>query len=127
MRLKLGSTKPKQPIFGFDLVGQVEVAGTAVTRCTAGRSGWSPRGGVVFGCAAAYVTVVDREVRHGPGTCYQAAVPLGFGGTTALIVSDRVELATGERARRRRLRCGRHHGLNRGSLGNLAKHLSAPR
>src|SRR5688572_5377715 len=32
MRLKLGLTKPKQPILGLELAGQVEAVGRAVTR-----------------------------------------------------------------------------------------------
>jgi NADPH:quinone reductase-like Zn-dependent oxidoreductase len=36
MRLKLGITKPKQSIFGFELAGQVEGVGSAVTRFQTG-------------------------------------------------------------------------------------------
>lgn len=32
MRLKLGFTKPKQPILGHEVAGQVEAVGSAVTR-----------------------------------------------------------------------------------------------
>ena len=31
MRLKLGLTKPKQPVLGFEMAGQVEAVGSAVT------------------------------------------------------------------------------------------------
>ena len=44
MRLKLGFTKPKQPILGFEMAGQVEAVGRrslASSRAT----GWSPRAG----------------------------------------------------------------------------------
>src|SRR5688572_28673696 len=56
MRLKLGITKPKQPIFGFDVVGRVEEVGDAVTEFRPGNEVVASRG-FEFGCHAEYVAV----------------------------------------------------------------------
>src|SRR6478672_10043613 len=58
MRLKLGLTKPKQPILGFELAGQVEAVGRAVTRFQPGDRVVASRG-FDFGCHAEYATVVE--------------------------------------------------------------------
>ena len=59
MRLKLGLTKPKQPILGFEMAGQVEAVGSAVTRFQPGDRVVASRG-FDFGCHAEYVTVAEQ-------------------------------------------------------------------
>ena len=59
MRLKLGFTKPKQPILGFEMAGQVEAVGRAVTRFQPGDRVVASRG-FDFGCHAEYVTVAEQ-------------------------------------------------------------------
>ena len=85
MRLKLGLTKPKQPILGFELAGQVETVGTAVTRFQPGDRVVASRG-FDFGCHAEYATVAEQgAIAAIPETLsYQDAVALLFGGVTAL-------------------------------------------
>ena len=75
MRLKLGLTKPKQPILGFELAGQVEAVGTAVTRFQPGDRVVASRG-FDFGCHAEYATVAEQgaiaaipESAELPGRC----------------------------------------------------------
>ena len=59
MRLKLGLTKPKQPVLGFEMAGQVEAVGSAVTRFQPGDRVVASRG-FDFGCHAEYVTVAEQ-------------------------------------------------------------------
>jgi NADPH:quinone reductase-like Zn-dependent oxidoreductase len=97
MRLKLGITKPKQPILGFETAGQVEAVGGAVTRFKPGDRVVASRG-FDFGCHAEYVTVAEQgDVAAVPELLsYQDAVALCFGGTTALIFFRLGKLASGE-------------------------------
>lgn len=85
MRLKLGLTKPKQPIFGFEVAGQVEAVGRAVTRFRPGDRVVASRG-FDFGCHAEYVTVAEQGAiaRIPENLSYDGAVALCFGGATAL-------------------------------------------
>ena len=98
MRLTLGFTKPKQPSLGFEMAGQVEAIGTAVSRFQPGDRVVASRG-FDFGCHAEYVTVAEQgDIATIPEhLSYQDAVALCFGGTTALIFFRLGKLATGER------------------------------
>ena len=97
MRLKLGFTKPKQPILGFEMAGQVEAVGRAVTHFQPGDRVVASRG-FDFGCHAEYVTVAEQgDIATIPeDLSYQDAVALCFGGTTALIFFRLGKLAPGE-------------------------------
>jgi NADPH:quinone reductase-like Zn-dependent oxidoreductase len=97
MRLKLGFTKPKAAILGFELAGQVEAVGSAVTRFQAGDRVIVSRG-FDFGCHAEYVTVADQGAIVGipENVSYQDAVAVCFGGTTALTFFRLGKLAAGE-------------------------------
>jgi NADPH:quinone reductase-like Zn-dependent oxidoreductase len=59
MRLKLGFTKPKQPILGFELAGQVEAVGRAVTRFEPGDRVVASRGFDFGGHAELLKPVID--------------------------------------------------------------------
>ena len=85
MRLRLGLTKPRQPILGFEVAGRVEVVGRSVTRFQPGDRVVASRG-FNLGCHAEYVTVAERgAISELPENLdYQDAVALCFGGTTAL-------------------------------------------
>jgi len=97
MRLKLGFTKPKSSILGFELAGQVQSVGSAVTRFQAGDRVIVSRE-FDFGCHAEYVTVAEQgAIARIPDTLsYQHAVALCFGGTTALTFFRLGKLAAGE-------------------------------
>ena len=97
MRLKLGFTKPKQSIFGFELAGQVEAVGSAVTCFEVGDRVILSRG-FDFGCHAEYVTVADSGAiaKIPENLSYQDAVAVCFGGTTALTFFRLGKLAAGE-------------------------------
>jgi NADPH:quinone reductase-like Zn-dependent oxidoreductase len=97
MRLKLGVTKPKQPILGFETAGQVEAVGRAVSRFQPGDRVVASRG-FDFGCHADYVTVAEQgDIAPIPEhLSYEDGVALCFGGTTALIFFRLGKLTSGE-------------------------------
>ena len=97
VRLKLGFTKPKQPVFGFEMAGQVEAVGPAVTGFQPGDRVVASRG-FDFGCHAEYVTVTEQGAigRIPEKLSYQDAVALCFGGATALNFLRLGKLASGE-------------------------------
>jgi NADPH:quinone reductase-like Zn-dependent oxidoreductase len=97
VRLKLGFTKPKQPVFGFDMAGQVEAVGSAVTRFRPGDRVVLSRG-FDFGCHAERATVAEdgaiATIPQGLGD--QDAVAVCFGGMTALHFFRLGKLASGD-------------------------------
>jgi NADPH:quinone reductase-like Zn-dependent oxidoreductase len=97
MRLKLGLTKPKQPILGFEIAGSVQAVGTAVTRFQPDDRVVASRG-FDFGCHAEHVTVAEQGAiaRIPENLSYQDAVALCFGGTTALSFFRLGKLGPGE-------------------------------
>jgi NADPH:quinone reductase-like Zn-dependent oxidoreductase len=97
MRVRLGWTKPRQPILGFEAAGSVEAVGTAVTRFRPGDRVVASRG-FDFGCHAELVVVPEGgAIAMIPGgMSYDDAVALCFGGTTALTFFRLGKLAAGE-------------------------------
>jgi NADPH:quinone reductase-like Zn-dependent oxidoreductase len=98
VRLRFGLTKPKQPVFGFDVAGNVEAVGTGVTRFEPGDRVVASRD-LDLGCHAEYVTVAEQgAIATIPETLSdQDAVALCFGGSTALHFFERGSLAAGEK------------------------------
>jgi NADPH:quinone reductase-like Zn-dependent oxidoreductase len=97
VRLRFGLTKPKQPIFGFEVAGEVEAVGAGVTRFQRGDRVVASRD-LDLGCHAEYVTVSEQgAIATIPDTLTeQDTVALCFGGATALDFFDRGQLAAGE-------------------------------
>jgi NADPH:quinone reductase-like Zn-dependent oxidoreductase len=97
VRLRFGLAKPKQPIFGFEVAGQIEAVGAGVTRFQRGDRVVASRH-LDFGCHTEYVTVSEQgAVATIPDTLTEPdAVALCFGGVTALDFFRRGELAAGE-------------------------------
>jgi NADPH:quinone reductase-like Zn-dependent oxidoreductase len=97
LRLRLGVTKPRNAILGFEMAGRVEAVGRAVTGLRAGDRVVASRG-FDFGCHAEYVTVNQRgAIAEIPeGLSDEDALSLCFGGTTALSFFRLGELAPGE-------------------------------
>ena len=97
MRLKLGVTKPKNSVLGFELAGQVEAVGSAVTTFQVGDRVILSRG-FDFGCHAEYVTVAEQGAiaKIPDSMSYQDAVALCFGGTTAITFFRLGKLVAGE-------------------------------
>jgi NADPH:quinone reductase-like Zn-dependent oxidoreductase len=97
VRLKLGITKPKSPVLGLDVAGEVEAVGGAVTSFQPGDRVVASRG-FDFGCHAEHVAVAeDGAIATIPeSVSYEDAVALCFGGTTALHFFGLGKLAPGE-------------------------------
>jgi NADPH:quinone reductase-like Zn-dependent oxidoreductase len=97
VRLKFGLTKLKQPISGFEVAGQVEAVGSAVTAFKPGDRVVASRA-FEFGCHAEYVTLAeDGPIAKIPeSVSYVDAVSLCFGGATALNFFDLAKLASGQ-------------------------------
>jgi NADPH:quinone reductase-like Zn-dependent oxidoreductase len=97
VRLRLGITKPRNGIFGFDMAGRVDAVGAGVTGFEVGDRVVASRG-FDFGCHAEYAVVAqDGALAEIPdGVSDQDAVALCFGGSTALNYFGRGKLAAGE-------------------------------
>src|SRR5262249_37636207 len=97
MRLALGVTKPRRPILGLDVAGEVAAVGPAVTGFVPGDRGIASRD-FKFGCHAEQVVgAQDGAIAPIPaGMAYPDAVALCFGGATALDFFRRGKVAAGE-------------------------------
>jgi NADPH:quinone reductase-like Zn-dependent oxidoreductase len=97
-RLALGVFKPRQPILGTELAGDVESVGEDVTRFEVGDPVFAFAGGRM-GCHAEYRCMsADGAVALKPSRLtYDEAAALSFGGTTALDFFRRARLRKGER------------------------------
>jgi NADPH:quinone reductase-like Zn-dependent oxidoreductase len=98
VRLKLGFTKPKQPILGFDVAGEVQAVGADVTRFHPGDRVLASRT-FDFGCHAELVGVAEDGAlaRIPEGLTTEHAAALLFGGTTSLHFLRLADLRPGER------------------------------
>lgn len=85
MRLVLGLRRPRQPILGVELAGEVEALGKGVTRFKIGDQVMAFRG-MRFGTYAQYICMPeDGMVLLKPThVTYDEAAAISFGGTTAL-------------------------------------------
>ena len=97
-RLLFGVWKPRQPVLGSELAGDVEAIGRAVTQFQPGDRV------VVFtgarlGCSSEFKTISqsDNVVKLPGNLKFQEAVALPFGGTTALDFFRKAEICTGQR------------------------------
>ena len=97
-RLVFGVSRPRQPILGTELAGEIESVGKDVSRFKVGDQvfAFSDFG---MGCHAEYKCMPqDGAVALKPANLtYEAAAALSFGGTTALDFFRRAKLQSGER------------------------------
>jgi NADPH:quinone reductase-like Zn-dependent oxidoreductase len=98
VRLRFGLTKPRQPVFGFDVAGRIDAVGPEVTRFQPGDRVIASRD-LELGCHAEYVTVAERgAIAAIPDTLSETdAVSLCFGGSTALHFLERAKLAPSQK------------------------------
>jgi NADPH:quinone reductase-like Zn-dependent oxidoreductase len=98
-RLMFGLRRPKQPILGFELAGDIEAAGKAVTRFQEGDQVW----GILkerSGAYAEYICLPEnaRLVKKNAGITFEEAASVPFGGTTALyFLRDVAKLQPGQK------------------------------
>jgi NADPH:quinone reductase-like Zn-dependent oxidoreductase len=121
VRLALGITGPRQPIFGTELAGVVETAGTAVTRYKPGDAVFAFPGSKM-GCHAQYRAMrEDGPIALKPEKLsFEEAASISFGGTTALHFLRKANVRPGEKI----LVIGASGGVG-SALVQLAKHLGA--
>jgi NADPH:quinone reductase-like Zn-dependent oxidoreductase len=94
MRLAMGSSKPRRPILGAELSGEIEAIGRAVSRFKVGDQ--------VF--AGVLATYVEYKCVHEDGALalkpaklsHEEAAALSFGGTTALAIVRKGKIAEGQ-------------------------------
>ncbi|MEK8126671.1 NAD(P)-dependent alcohol dehydrogenase [Paenibacillus filicis] len=85
MRLFLGIRRPRNPILGVELAGEVEDVGREVTKFKKGDKVYA-LSGMRFGAHAQYICMSEEGIlaRMPSNTTYEEAAAIPFGGTTAL-------------------------------------------
>lgn len=98
-RLTLGFTKPKQPIYGMELAGEVEAIGQNVTRFKVGDPVFASTLAANFGGYAEYKTMLeDGLVLTKPhNMSYEEAAAVPIGGTTALRLLRKGSIQRGQK------------------------------
>jgi NADPH:quinone reductase-like Zn-dependent oxidoreductase len=96
-RLVFGISKPRQPILGTELAGQIESVGKDVSRFKVGDRVFA-FSGAAMGCHAEYKCMPEdgAVALKPPNLTYDQAAALSFGGTTALSFLRRAKLQRGE-------------------------------
>lgn len=99
MRLVLGVRRPRNPILGVELAGEVEAVGRNVKRFKPGDSVFAMTG-FKMGAYAEYACVRETGVvaPMPANASYEEAVALPFGGTTALHFFRKARLRAGQKA-----------------------------
>jgi NADPH:quinone reductase-like Zn-dependent oxidoreductase len=97
VRLFFGISRPRQPILGTELAGDVESAGERVTKFKAGDQVFAFCG-AGLGCHAEYRCVPENAAvaRKPSNLSYDEAAALSFGGTTALAFFRKAKIQRGE-------------------------------
>jgi NADPH:quinone reductase-like Zn-dependent oxidoreductase len=120
-RLVFGVLRPRQPILGTELAGEVESVGRDVSKFKVGDQVFA-FGGAGMGCYVEYKCMPeDGAVALKPANLtYDEAAAMSFGGTTALHFFRRGKLQRGERV----LVNGASGGVGTAAV-QLAKHFGA--
>jgi NADPH:quinone reductase-like Zn-dependent oxidoreductase len=120
-RLVFGISKPRQPILGTELAGDIESIGKAVEKFKIGDAVFAFTG-AALGCHAEYRCVPQdgRIAAKPPNLTYEESAALSFGGTTALDFFRRANLQRGETV----LVNGASGGVGT-AMVQLAKHFGA--
>lgn len=97
-KLIVGIRKPRNPILGSQYSGVVESVGSIVTKFKPGDKVYGITG-MKMSCYASYVTVKESSVIDFiPDTLsYEEAVPIPFGGMTALHLLNKAKIDPGDR------------------------------
>jgi len=120
-RLFFGVSKPRQPILGTELAGEIESLGKDVSRFKVDDQVFA-FSGAGMGCHAEYKCMPEdgAVALRPPNLSYDEAAAISFGGTTALDFFRRGKLQSGERV----LVNGASGGVGTAAV-QLAKHFGA--
>jgi len=119
--LVLGFSRPRRPILGTELSGDVESVGKGITKFKVGDAVFGFPG-LAMGCYVAYRCMAEDGplARKPPSLSYEEAAALSFGSTTALGFFKRAGLKKGDKV----LVNGASGGVGTAAV-QLAKHLGA--
>jgi len=119
--LALGMSKPRQPILGTELAGEIESVGKDVRKLKVGDEVFA-FSGAAMGCYAEYKLMPEEGAvaRKPANLTYEEAATLSFGGTTALSFFRRGRVQKGDDV----LVNGASGGVGT-SVVQLAKHFGA--
>ena len=120
-RLVFGVLRPRQPILGTELAGEIESVGKEVSKFKVGDQVFA-FSGAGMGCHAEYKCMPEdgAVALKPPNLTYDEAAAISFGGTTALNFFRRGKLQSGERV----LVNGASGGVGTAAV-QLAKHFGA--
>ena len=120
-RLVFGISRPRQPILGTELAGEIESVGKDVNKFKVGDQVFA-FSGASMGCHAEYKCMPEdgAVALKPPNLTYDEAAAISFGGTTALDFFRRGKLQSGERV----LVNGASGGVGTAAV-QLAKHFGA--
>ncbi|MGH3087224.1 MAG: NAD(P)-dependent alcohol dehydrogenase [Gammaproteobacteria bacterium] len=120
-RLVFGVSRPKQPILGTELAGEIEAVGKDVSKFKVGDQVFA-FSGAGMGCHAEYKCMPEdgAVALKPPNLTYDEAAAISFGGTTALDFFRRGRLQSGERV----LVNGASGGVGTAAV-QLARHFGA--
>ncbi|WP_458122130.1 NAD(P)-dependent alcohol dehydrogenase [Paenibacillus sp. Z6-24] len=98
MRLVLGIRKPRNPVLGVELAGQVVDCGSEVTQFQRGDRVFALTG-MRFGAHAEYIRLPESAqiTRMPKGMAYEQAAALPYSGTSALCFLRRARIQPGQR------------------------------